>query len=179
MLVPPGMDTETIRNSLLQAMFIGLAPVVEDRPAFVVPAVSDTVTYQKNGTPIDVTNVALDINGVPLDPTIERLSTDPTLVRIPCAVEFTQALADEKPIGNFKPTKAVLTVLDRTPVGTPPLGNDGQPLWVENDPIYDKVKTATDVQMGSDSYMIAYQQPVVGLGDMGVYTFVCFAREES
>lgn len=158
-----GQDPNVIRRGLIQAMTIGEPPKDEDKPKFVVPG-SGAPVYTRNGVPINATSVRLDAQGRPLDPTVKVTRTMPTSVQIPFAVEIAPANAEEVPVGNFRPTKATLTVLDE----------DG-----EGNALFAQVKNATDVIMGGDTYAIMYRLPPVGLGPITVYTLIAFARQET
>lgn len=159
----PGLDPTVFRDGILQAMLIGEPPNEEDKPKFVVPA-SGAVAYSRDGVTLDPASVRLDPQGRPLDPTIKALRPEPQLVYVPCAVEFTPANREELPVGNFRPTKLTVTVLDEDTTGTA---------------LFDQVKDASDVIAGGDTYMIAYRPPPYGMGPVTIYTMVAFARQET
>lgn len=160
---PPGFDPTTFRDGILQAMLIGEPPKDEDKPKFVVPGSGDPV-YTRGGVTLDPASVRLDPNGRPLDPTIKMVRPGPTQVYVPVAVEFSTAEANELPVGNFRPTKATITILDQDTSGTL---------------LFDQVKDATDVILGGDSYQIAYRPPPYGMGTVTIYQMVAFARQET
>lgn len=100
---------------------------------------------------------ALDEDGLPFDPTITPSVSTPPSKRVPCAVEFTPVNSDELPIGTLRKTRATLTLLDED---------------------YKKVKDAIEVSLGGDRYIISYVEPPLGLFEVSVYRFVCYAKDE-
>lgn len=160
-----GLDPATFRSGILQAMIIGEPPNDEDKPKFLVPGTGEPV-YTRGGSTLDPASVRLDPNGRPLDPTIKVTRPGAQQVYVPCAVEFSPAEANELPVGNFRPTKATITVLDFDDSATPVA-------------LFDQVKDATDVILGGDSYMIAYRPPPLGMGLVTIHQMVAFARQET
>lgn len=102
----------------------------------------------------------LDQEGRPFDPTVTPVLTgkDPVVLDN-VAVEFAPARPEEVEVGNFRPTKVELTLLDED---------------------WELVKDAIEVSLeGGDRYAISYEKPVNGLFEVDVHTFVAFARDES
>lgn len=143
----PNFDAAGFRAGIRLAMQMG-APVKEsDRVTFVF---KETKTY----------NVRTDPEGNPLDPFAQPVST--TVPRantqVDCALEFSDATADELPVGNFRPTKVVVTVFDTD---------------------YEVVKDAKELLIGGDRYLIGYERPPLGLFEVGMHQIVAFAIDES
>ena len=69
-------------------------------------------------------------------PDRERSSSPPVTKRVDCAVEFERADAEELPVGNFRPTKATVTLLDEE---------------------YDQVKGARELVYNGDRYVYGYE----------------------
>lgn len=99
----------------------------------------------------------LNAEGEPFDPNTPILITEPPPVQIPCAVEVAQVTPEELPVGPFRQVKATITILDEQ--------------WPQ-------VKDAYEVSLGGSRYVVSYTPPPVGLFDVTVYTFVCYAKAE-
>jgi len=149
-----GFDATAFREGILFAMQMGSPPDPALRPRFVFPA--GVPTYEKNGVP--VTNPRLDRDGNPMDPDIELIQSPGTIVQVPCAVEITKADAEEVPVGNFRPTKALVTFLDSD---------------------YLQVKGCREMVYNGDRYGFSYVPEALGMFDVGVFTMVFFAIRES
>jgi hypothetical protein len=143
----PASFAQQFQDGVHLAMTFGEPPNDEDKPKFLFAA-----------TKVYPPGTALDQEGRPLDPTVEPTTTAPDPVTVPCAVEFSTATAEELPIGNFRPTKATITLLDVD---------------------FALVKDATDVVLGGDTYLIGFKPPPIGAGPVTVFQFICFARQET
>ena len=119
---------------------------------------SESATFHFRKTKQFPTGTRLDQDGNPLDPNVLPVVERPEPVKVPCAVEFSPAGLDERPVGAFKPTKAVITILDVH--------------WPQ-------VQDAIEVELGGDRYVISYTEPPIGLFEVTVYRMVCFARQET
>lgn len=101
----------------------------------------------------------VDSEGTPLDPTVKATTTAPDPVQVPCAVEFqTTRNDDESLVGTFRQTAAALTLLDVD---------------------YDLIKDAIEVSLGGNRFVISYQEPPIGMGDVTVYRLHCFPKGEN
>lgn len=145
----PDFDAAAFRSGVRTAMQLG-APVKK----------SDRVTFIFKTQPSYPPGTRLDQEGRPLDPRIapivEASLTGP--LQVDCALEFTDASAEELPVGNFRPTKAVVTVFDTD---------------------YERVKNAKEVLIGGDRYIVGYKPPPLALFNVGIHQFVCFAVDET
>lgn len=142
-----GFDSAGFRAAIRFAMTMGAPPVTADK-----------ATFRFRKTRSFPTGTRLDQEGNPLDPTIAVTVVEPTPVVLDnVAVEFQTADPQELPVGNFRPTKAVLTLLDEE--------------WAT-------VDEAIEVQLGGDTYVIGYVHPPLGLFDVGVIQVSCFGVNE-
>lgn len=119
---------------------------------------SERATFHFRGVKTWPPGTVLDQDGTPINPNISPTTVTPDPVQIPCAVEFSQAKPDELPAGQFIPTKATVTILDED---------------------YPQVKDAIEVELNGDRYAIRYTPPSMGLFEVTVYQFICFAKDES
>lgn len=148
-------DNDGFRNAIRFAMQMGANPDVSRQPRFVKR--SSARTYWKNNTQL-TTVPRMDLDGNPLDPDIEVRSPDAELVAVDCAVEIVRAEADEVPVGNFRPVKAVVTLLDEQ---------------------YQLVKGVRELLYNGDQYIFGYEPESNGLFEVGVYTMIFYAKDES
>lgn len=151
----PSFDAATFRDGILTAMRMGAPPEVSQRATFLFRRGAQR--YFRDGE--EIPPPRLDQEGKPLDPTI-RVESVPARepLQTDCAVEFESATADEVPVGNFRPAKVVITLLEEE---------------------YEQVQDAIEVRLGGDVYVIGYQRPPMGLFQVGVRQFVAFARDET
>lgn len=149
-----GFDAAKFTDGVRFAMQMGAPPDVGDRVTFVFPASGKT--YTKNGTP--VATPLLDRDGYPLDRDIHIEETPGQRLQVDCAVQVTPADAAELPVGNFRPTKLTITLLDEQ---------------------YQQVKGAREVTYAGDRYLFGYQPEVDGLFGVAVHTLIFYALDES
>lgn len=148
-------DSDGFRKAIAFAMQMGINPDPDRRPIFVKR--SNAVTYWKDGTEL-VAPPRLDRDGNPLDPDVEVRRAADENIEVDCAIEVERAEADELPVGNFRPTKVVATLLDSE---------------------YQKIKTCRELLYNGDRYIFGYEPESTGLFDVGVYTMIFYARDES
>lgn len=148
-------DNDGFRRAIRFAMQMGTNPDSDKSPKFVKRSAART--YWKNGIELS-TIPRLDRDGNPLDPDIEvRRAVDENL-EVDCAIEVVRAEADELPVGNFRPTKVVVTLLDDQ---------------------YELVKDCRELLYNGDRYVYGYEPESNGLFDVGVYTIIFYAKDES
>lgn len=147
--------TELFKNAIHFAMQLGTSPDPNARPQFVFK--STGATYFLNGVQL-TTTPRLDRDRNPLNPDVEVRNAVPRVVSVDCAVEIERANADELPIGNFRPTKATVTVLDSE---------------------YALVKGCRELLYNGDRYAFGYEPEANGLFDVGVNTLIFYALDES
>lgn len=158
--IPVDFDNEGFRNAIKFAMQMGTNPDVTRVAKFVRK--STARTYWKNGGQIPTPRT--DREGKPLDPEIEvRKEADVEILSGPegevdVALEVTPADAAELPVGNFRPTKVTVTALDKD---------------------YAKIKDCRELVFNGDRYMFGYEPESMGLFDVGVYTLIFYAVDES
>lgn len=159
--IPVDFDSEGFRNAIKFSMQMGTNPDVSRVAKFVKK--STTRTYWKND--VQLTAVPrLDREGKPLDMDIEvRKTADVEIISGPAgtvdvAIEVTTADAEELPVGNFRPTKVTVTALDED---------------------YAKIKDCRELIYNGDRYMYGYEPESMGLFDVGVYTIIFYAVDET
>lgn len=149
-------DSEGFRQAIRFAMQMGAAPNPALRPTFVFPSTGRTFT--KDGVTLDPATVRTDREGNPLDPTIRGTPTPGVRKQVDCAIEIVRADANEIPVGNFRQTKAVVTLLDEE---------------------YEQVKGCRELVYNGDRYVFGYEPEVVGLFDVGTFTMIFYAVDET
>lgn len=148
-------DNDGFRNAIRFAMQMGTNPDPDRRPKFVQR--SSTRTYWKNGTQLGQ-EPRLDRDGKPLDPEVEIRRPVDQFIEVDCAIEVTRADAEELPVGTFQPTKVVVTLLDQQ---------------------YVQVKDCREMVYNGDRYVFGYEPESNGLFDVGVYTMIFYAKDET
>lgn len=148
-------DGPGFRNAIRFAMQMGLNPDAGRRPIFIQKAVGRT--YWKNNVQL-VTPPRVDRDGRPFDPDVEVRKADDQQILVDCAVEIERAEAEELPVGTFRPTRLVATLLDEQ---------------------YLLVKDCRELVYNGDRYIYAYEPESNGLFDVGVYTMIFYVKEET
>jgi hypothetical protein len=146
---------QQFRNAVRFAMEMGTSPDAAKQPVFVFRSASRT--YWKGGVELTSTP-RLDRDGKPLDPTVKVVESAPVTKRVDCAVEIERADAEELPVGNFRPTKATVTLLDEE---------------------YEQVKGARELIYNGDRYVYGYEPVGLGLFSVGVNQIIYYAIDES
>lgn len=149
-----GFDAEQFRSAIRFAMEMGTHPNPDVAPTFVFPP--GPATYFKDG--VEVTNPALDSDGYPFDPGIVKEQTPGARVQVNCAVDVGKADADEIPVGNFRPVKATVTLLDED---------------------YALVKGCREMILNEDTYVYGYEPGAVGLFEVGIHVMIFYALQET
>lgn len=141
---PPDFDKAAVLEGLHTAMGFGQPTRTEDRATFYLPkAIVDTPA-------------ALDLHGVPFDPTVKRVVST-TKVQVPCAVEFYNGAEVIETFGQVSATHIVVTLLD---------------------PEYQQVKDFLYIVAGGDKYIRSETQPPVALGSIDVWQVWAQAENE-
>ena len=148
-------DADAFRTAIRFAMQMG-SPPDEDRQAVFVFKSSGR-SYWKDGVELD-DPPRVDRDGKPLDPTIEVREVPGRREKVDCAIEILRADADELPVGNFRPTKAVVTLLDQE---------------------YAKIEGCRELLYNADRYLYGYEPEAPGLFDVGTHTIIFYALDES
>lgn len=144
------------RNAISFAMQMGAPPDLNAQAVFVFKSTGRT--YMQNGSP--VLNPRLDRDGRPLDPEVAVVEIPGVQVKADCAIamESSQGIQGEGPVGQFPTTRAVVTLIDDQ---------------------YAKVKGCREMIFDGDHYLFGYERDVVGLFAVGVYTLVFNVIDEN
>lgn len=148
-------DADAFRNGIRFAMQMGAPPDEERKAVFVFK--STARSYWKDGVEL-TEQPRIDRDGKPLDPTIKVVEVPGRREQVDCAVEILRADATELPVGNFRPTKAVVTLLDEE---------------------YAKIEGCRELIYNADRYLYGYEPEAPGLFDVGTHTIVFYALDES
>lgn len=138
-----GFDPADFRTNIRATMVMGLPPVLADQPQFIFATVPNTVS-----------GVPADSEHVPFDLTQTVGSSTPTPVRVPCAVEFSDEVAEFTNAGVAVPARVKLTFLDVD---------------------YELVRGYKLVKIGGVEYAYSHSENPIGLGTVGVFTDHCVA----
>jgi hypothetical protein len=156
-------DNEGFRDAIHFAMQMGFNPDPDKRAVFIKKAT--TKQYFKNSVLLDPADVRTDRDGKPLDPEVELIRGADEEIRsgtgadeVNVAIEVDRADAEELPVGNFRPTKVVITALDVD---------------------YVKIKDCRELVYNGDRYLFGYEPESNGLFSVGVYTMIFYGKDES
>lgn len=134
---------------------MGTNPNPDRRPIFLRK--SSSRVYKKNGVVLGSVP-RLDRDGRPFDPEIEVVRPEDEEISVDCAIEVQRADAEELPVGTFRPTKLVVTLLDEQ---------------------YELVSDCREMVYNGDRYVYGYEPESNGLFDVGVYTIIYYAVEDT
>lgn len=148
-------DGEGFRRAIKFAMEMGTNPDPDKSPIFIRKG--QARTYWKDDVQLGSVP-RLDRDGQPLDPQIEIRRESDDQVLVDCAIEVVRADAEELPVGAFRLTKLVVTLLDEQ---------------------YELVNDCRELLYNGDRYMFGYEPESNGLFDVGVYTMIFYAKDES
>jgi hypothetical protein len=151
--ITTSFDATQFRNAVRFAMQMGAPPTPDLRALFMFPSTGRT--YVKNGSP--VTNPRTDRDGVPLDPEIQMVDAPGSEVAVDCAVEISPADPEELPVGQFRPTKAEVTLLDVD---------------------FAQVDGCKELRYNGDRYAFGYETHGLGMFDVGVHVLTFYALDE-
>lgn len=157
--ISANFPSATVRNALLFAMQMAKPNAAIQQVRFVKR--SDGRRYFLDGTevfPAPEGTLRLDRDGDPLDPNVEIQESEEELVDVDVAVEKTEATAEELPVGNFRPVKATVTLMEQE---------------------YQQIAECTELVHDQDRYRLAYELDVIGLFDLTFHTLIFFAIDES
>jgi hypothetical protein len=100
----------------------------------------------------------VDRDGNPLNPEVEVRTQPDTEYRVDCAVEIQPVETDELPVGNFRNTKAVVTLLDQQ---------------------YAEVEGVHEMVYNGDRYLFGYEPEINGLFDVDTHQLVFYALADT
>lgn len=141
-----GFNAKAFRDGLHFVMNMGAPTEVNDQATFYFPT---QLVYQA-GESTDV-----DAEGVPFDPDIPVTRVTPAGIKVPCAVEYSDANGQATDFGLITPTKAAITFLDED---------------------YEKVEGCSYVLLGGEKFVYRHTEFPSALFDVGLYT-MHFAAE--
>lgn len=144
---------DVFRAAITAVMQMGAPPDQARRARFIFAP--GAPVYTKNG--VTVTDPRLDREGKPLDPDVKVTLTPGVEVSVDCAVEVVKADAEEIPVGSFRPTKAIVTLLDTA---------------------HAQVVGCQELVYNGDRYVFGYEPEALGLFDVGAFTMIFYALAE-
>lgn len=153
--LPVNFDEVAFRNAIAFSMQMGRPNDPARKPVFLKKSATP-VTYEKNGLPVPAPRMGR--SGEPLDPEIRVVKAPPQEIEVDCAIEVEDVKADDLPVGNFKPVKVTVTVLDTE---------------------YVKLAGVKEMRYNGDLYMKDHEPEVDGLFGVDVHMLVFFAVDES
>lgn len=154
--ISANFPSDDFTSAIRFAMQMGAPPDEALRVTFVFASTGRT--YRKGTTVLAETDVRLDRSGEPLDPEVTWTETPPRRAQVDCAIEIERADANELPVGNFRPTKATVTVLDEQ---------------------HEQVKGCREIVYNGDRYLFGYEPDALGMFSVGVFTMIFYALDES
>lgn len=157
--ITTGFDPAGFRNAIKFAMQMG-APNMDGRQIAFVKK-NNTVTYHLGSELLTTGDPRLkvDRDGKPLNPNIRVTKGQDTVVDgIDCAIEIKQVQRDELPVGNFRPIRATVTVLDVD---------------------YAEIKDCRELLYNGDRYQYGFEPEDYGLFEVDVHSIVFYALEDS
>lgn len=150
-------DKEAFENGIRFSMQMG-APNDLDRQAVFIKK-STTVRYFLGSTEVfPGADLRTDRDGKPLNPDVRMEAGTDQEIPVDCAIEITKADADELPVGDFRPTKATVTVLDSD---------------------YLDIEGCQEMRYNADRYLFGYEPEADGMFDSGVHQLVFYAVDDS
>lgn len=153
--IPAGFDEQAFRNAIAFSMQMGRPNDPTRKPVFLKKSTGRT--YWKDGVEL-TTPPRMGRSGEPLDPTIKVVKAADQPIEVDCAIEVEDVKAEDLPVGNFKPTKLTVTVLDTE---------------------YDKLAGVKELRYNGDLYQKDHEPEINGLFGVDVHALVFFAVDES
>lgn len=151
--------TATVRNALLFAMQMGKPTDVTRQVQFIKKSpgrqyfLGDVEQFQ---APLGT--LRLDRDGRPLNPEVRVVATPDQQIALDVAIELTEASAAEIPVGNFRPVKATVTLMEQE---------------------YQQIVGCRELAYNADRYGFGYELDATGLFDLTFHTLIFFALNES
>jgi hypothetical protein len=161
--IPAGFDEQAFRNAMAFSMQMGKPNDLDRKPVFLKKSTGRTysrggeVLWSGSGQPPPAV-VRTGRKGEPLDPTIKVVPNDDVEVEVDCAIEVEDVKQEDLPVGNFKPVKLTVTVLDTE---------------------YAKLAGVKELKYNGDHYMKSNEPEIDGLFGVDVHQLVFFAVDES
>lgn len=139
-----GFDAKAFRTAIRSVYQMAAPPVSDEQATFYFPA---QLVY----------NVGTDAEDTPFDPTATVTRTQPSPVKVPCALEFKGANQDTD-FGLIAPARIAITLLDED---------------------YAKVAGFSYVVIRGEKYNFDRVDPPNGLFDVGLYTVHVSAESQT
>lgn len=158
--IAAGFDEPAFRNAISFAMQMGRPNDPDRAPVFLKKASGRTYWKKIDGvdTQLDPATVRTGRQGEPLDPEVRVVKNPDQEVRVDCAIETEDVPTTEIPTGNFKPLRAVVTVMDTE---------------------YAKLEGVKELRYNGDRYQKDHEPDIMGLFGADVHVLVFYALDES
>jgi hypothetical protein len=138
-------DADAFRDGVHIAMVMG------------TPSATPPTFHFKKTTSYPV-GTRLDNEGQPFDLTVQPTITEPTPVQVPVALEFKGREGNDSPVGVFRDSDVILTILDRD---------------------YVRVEDAVEVELGGDRYILTYREPPLAVFNVTIHRIHGRAKDET
>lgn len=149
----------TVRNALLFAMQMGKPNQEIKQVKFVKKSAGKQYFLDETEVfPPPLGNLRVDRDGRPLNPDVRLIQGADEEIAVDVAIETTEATAEETPVGNFRPVKATVTLMEEE---------------------YQQIKGSQLLRYNEDEYGFTYELDATGLFDMTFHTLIFFALDES
>lgn len=151
--------SQQVRNAFLYAMQVG-KPEDQTRQVKFIKKASGRRYFLEDQEVFlpPLGSLRVDREGRPLNPEVRVEQAIDQEIYVDCAIELTQAAADELPVGNYRPVKATVTVMRQE---------------------YDEIAGCRELIYNNDRYVFAYELTATGLFDITVHTLIFYAINES
>jgi hypothetical protein len=140
----PNFDADDFIAGIHTAMSLGFAPDQSDQPVF-------------HFAPVVTTSDSVDDDGIPFDPDSRPTSVSPPTKRVPCAIDYIDAMGKVDTFGTIVASRVLLTFLDVD---------------------YQQVVGFDWVVIGPNRYFYRKTRPPMGLDSVGLHQVECVAEDE-
>lgn len=147
---------ETVRNGLLFAMQMGAPNAASERVKFIRKDAS--LRYYLNDVEVFPPDIKIDRDGRPLNPEIVMVPVEDQEIEVDCAIEIEEVTADETPVGNFRPVRATVTLMQEE---------------------YEQVDGCRELAYNNDRYGYGWEPDSIGLFGMNFHVMIFFALDET
>lgn len=157
--LPVAFPSGTVRNALLFAMQMGKHNTAGQEVTFVKKGgarryfLNNVEQFQPPaGT------LRLDRDGKPLNPNIVIEQTEDELIPVDCSIEVTDVPPDERPVGNFKPIKAEITLMEEE---------------------YQQIKSCREMTYNGDRFGYSNEPEAPALFDLNFHVLIFYALDDT
>lgn len=150
---------EVVRNGLLFAMQMGAPNDASERVKFIMKGsgrqyfLNDVEVF-----PAPDGDLKIDRDGLPLNPEVEVVNATDQEIEVDVAIEIEEVNADETPVGNFRPVRATVTLMQEE---------------------YEQVDGCRELAYNNDRYGYGYEPDSIGLFGMNFHVMIFYALDES